>query len=60
MENNKNGATFKDALDLGDYLEHYLTSDEGHQKLENYRDYLIESRVSWDDHWNSVAKPQLC
>ena len=57
--NQKNGSTFKNSTELGQQLETYLTTDGGGEKLEEYRKYLLENRVSWDDHWDEVALPQL-
>jgi len=59
VENQKNGNTFKSAAELSQQLESYLINDGGSKKLEDYRKYLLENRVSWDDHWNEVALPQL-
>jgi len=59
VENDKNGAVFKDALELGQQLDSYLNSEDGAEKLEKYRNHLIENRVTWEELWNVVALPEL-
>ena len=60
VKSGHNGDTFDSATELANYLEVFLIDDGGAEKLAKYRQYLIDNRISWDDHWNSVAKPQLC
>ena len=57
--NDKNGSVFKDALELGQQLDTYLNSEGGAEKLEQYRNNLIENRVTWEELWNVVALPEL-
>jgi beta-1,4-mannosyltransferase len=50
----KNGKVFNNSEELANMI---LTNLENNTERIIWEDYIRDSRISWEDHWDDVAKP---
>ena len=55
LQDGKNGRVFADANELAKLIAYSL--DETNDDVSNWRQFILDSRESWSDHWSAVAKP---